>query len=142
MGDTGSQFIGVFLAALGIICFWNSGNTTEHLDAAKNLLLPVIVFILPIVDTTTVTINRISKGKSPFIGGKDHTTHALAYLGLTDRQVAYVFWCVSIVSLFIVFIIHKYLLEWKHIYTLLFSIYFLTILGLFFYASRCVKSDK
>ena len=41
MGDTGSQFIGVFLAALGIICFWNSGNTTEHLDAAKNLLLQI-----------------------------------------------------------------------------------------------------
>ena len=142
MGDTGSQFIGVFLAAMGIICFWNSGSYELNISTAKNLLLPLVVFIMPIVDTTIVTVNRLSKGKSPFVGGKDHTTHALAYLGLTDRQVAHVFWCVSLVSLLIVFIIQKYLMDWKHIYTLLFSIYFLTILGLFFYASRSVKSGK
>ena len=142
MGDTGSQFIGVFLAAMGIICFWNSGSYELNISTAKNLLLPLVVFIMPIVDTTIVTVNRLSKGKSPFVGGKDHTTHALAYLGLSDRQVALVFWCVSLVSLLIVFIIQKYLSEWRHVYTILFSIYFLTILGLFFYASRSVKSVK
>ena len=142
MGDTGSQFIGVFLAAMGIICFWNSGSYELNISTAKNLLLPLVVFIMPIVDTTIVTVNRLSKGKSPFVGGKDHTTHALAYLGLSDRQVALVFWCVSLVSLLIVFIIQKYLSEWRHIYTILFSLYFLTILGLFFYASRSVKSVK
>jgi UDP-GlcNAc:undecaprenyl-phosphate GlcNAc-1-phosphate transferase len=142
MGDTGSQFLGVFLAAIGIRYFWNATNTNGDPISAKNLLLPVMVFILPIIDTTTVTINRIASGKSPFVGGKDHTTHALAYLGLTDRQVAMVFWCVTLVSLMIVFFIQKYLLIWSHLYTTIFGVYFLTLLSLFFYASRIAKRSR
>jgi UDP-GlcNAc:undecaprenyl-phosphate GlcNAc-1-phosphate transferase len=30
------------------------------------------------------------RGQSPFIGGRDHTTHHLSYLGLSDRGVALV----------------------------------------------------
>ncbi|MFM9051145.1 MAG: MraY family glycosyltransferase, partial [Bacteroidota bacterium] len=142
MGDTGSQFIGVFLAAIGIKYFWNSTPPSGDLISARNLILPMLVFILPIVDTTTVTINRLAKGRSPFVGGKDHTTHALAYLGLGDRQVAAVFWIISILSVLFVFIIEKYLKEWNHIYTAIFGVYFLTILSLFFSASRIAENSK
>ena len=48
-------------------------------------------FLPSIIDTTCVTINRISKGKSPFVGGRDHTTHHLSYLGLKDRHIAIFF---------------------------------------------------
>jgi hypothetical protein len=58
----------------------------------------LLVFIVPIIDTTTVTINRLLKGKSPFVGGRDHTTHHLSYLGLSDKQVAKVFLGLSFLS--------------------------------------------
>jgi UDP-GlcNAc:undecaprenyl-phosphate GlcNAc-1-phosphate transferase len=58
----------------------------------------LMVFILPLADTAVVTINRLRKGQSPFVGGKDHTTHNLSYLGLSDRQVAIIFCAVSILS--------------------------------------------
>lgn len=142
MGDTGSQFLGVFLAAMGIRYLWNAEPPSGDLISARNLLLPVIVFMMPIIDTTTVTILRMSKGKSPFIGGKDHTTHALAYLGLTDRQVAMVFLGITAISIFFVVIIEKYLQNWTHLYTILFSVYFFAMFILFFYAARSVKTDK
>ncbi len=44
---------------------------------------------MPVMDTLTVFIHRLRRGQSPFVGGKDHTTHHLAYLGLSDRQVFY-----------------------------------------------------
>ena len=141
MGDTGSQFLGVFLAATGIKYLWNAEPPSGDLISARNLLLPLIVFIMPISDTTTVVINRLGRGKSPFIGGKDHTTHALAYLGLTDRQVALVFWGMTLVSLLLVVIIERFLVSWTHLYTTLFSVYLIVMFGVFFYATRTVERN-
>jgi UDP-GlcNAc:undecaprenyl-phosphate GlcNAc-1-phosphate transferase len=142
MGDTGSQFLGVFLAAIGIRYLWNSETPSgDDLISAKNLILPIIVFIMPIIDTTTVVINRIGRGKSPFVGGKDHTTHALAYLGLTDRQVAMVFWILTLISLVIVVVMEKFVKVWTTGYTILFASYFLAMFGIFFYAARAVRNN-
>ncbi|MBK6837721.1 MAG: undecaprenyl/decaprenyl-phosphate alpha-N-acetylglucosaminyl 1-phosphate transferase [Bacteroidetes bacterium] len=142
MGDTGSQFLGVFLAAIGIKYLWNAEPPSGDLISARNLLLPLIVFLMPIIDTTTVVINRLMKGQSPFVGGKDHTTHALAYLGLSDRQVAMVFWFMTLLSLLLVVIIEKYLREWTHTYTAIFSVYVVLMFALFYYAARTVKVKK
>ena len=97
MGDTGSQYLGVLLAALSINYLWNPITTSEF-AISRQLLIPLLAFIIPIVDTTTVTIKRLSKGNSPFVGGKDHTTHHLAYLGFTEKQVAAIIALISIIS--------------------------------------------
>ena len=70
----------------------NKADETEaNVDGAvepwRQICITLVVFILPLADTTTVTINRMAKGRSPFIGGKDHTTHHLSYAGLTDAHV-------------------------------------------------------
>lgn len=141
MGDTGSQFLGVFLAAIGIRYLWNASPPSGDLISERNLLLPIIVFIMPIIDTTTVVINRIRSGKSPFVGGKDHTTHALAYLGLSDRQVAFVFWILTLISLIIVIVMEKLIIDWSRSFTILFSSYILCMFGIFFYAARSVRNN-
>ncbi len=89
MGDTGSQFLGAFLAFLSVVWLWKLPAGTSL--SIERFLLPALVFLLPLIDTTTVTIRRIARGSSPFVGGRDHTTHHLAYCGLKDRQVAGVF---------------------------------------------------
>jgi UDP-GlcNAc:undecaprenyl-phosphate GlcNAc-1-phosphate transferase len=141
MGDTGSQFLGVFLAAVGIRYLWNANPPTGELISVKNLFLPIIVFIMPIIDTTTVVINRLGRGQSPFVGGKDHTTHALAYLGLSDGQVTLVFWIMTLISLAIVIVMEQFLRQWSINYTILFSAYFLSMFGIFFYAARAVRNN-
>ena len=97
MGDTGSQFIGFVLAAFSIIYLWNFENNGT-IEPTRNILLVLAAFVLPIADTFTVTINRIIRGISPFVGGKDHTTHHLNYLGCNDMQVGFIFVALSLSS--------------------------------------------
>jgi len=131
MGDTGSQYLGVLLAALSINHLWNP-ITTEELSISRQMLIPLLVFIIPIIDTTTVTIKRLRKGTSPFVGGKDHTTHHLSYLGLTEKQVAAIIALVSIISSVLVVNLIYNIKEWSHIYTVIFAIYFLIVFGVLF----------
>lgn len=91
MGDTGSQFIGVVLGVVGIHFFWNGEGFNDPSNSWAKFLTPLLVFLPSLIDTTTVTINRIARGQSPFVGGRDHTTHHLSYLGLKDRHIAIFF---------------------------------------------------
>jgi len=136
MGDTGSQFLGAFLAAIGVMYIWNDNYSTSLISPARQFIIASLSFILPVVDTTVVVYNRVSKGKSPFIGGKDHTTHSPAYLGFSDRQVAITFLSLSMISVCIVFFIEKYVQQWSHTYTLIFGLYFSILLSFFFIISR------
>jgi len=98
MGDNGSMFLGALLSIAGILFIWNMpAQNLEH-PGFTPLLIIWLLFTVPITDTTTVSINRLLKGKSPFVGGKDHTTHYLSYLGLSDRGVALVMIAITIIS--------------------------------------------
>lgn len=98
MGDTGSQFLGMFLAYFSIKFLWNHGIAENDYSIFANSTLVLVTFTVPIVDTTFVTIRRLKRGQSPMIGGKDHTTHTLSYKGLSDRQVAVVFILLGLIS--------------------------------------------
>ena len=93
MGDAGSQFIGLFVAFFGIKFLWNIGTADPgnvH-PSWLGMCITLIAFTPTAADTLTVVINRLRKGKSPMVGGKDHTTHHLVYAGLSDRSVWLVF---------------------------------------------------
>lgn len=104
MGDTGSQFLGCFLAVLGIDYCWNSFSLVNNIWHSVNPALlgfttVALVFVLPLTDTITVSINRIRKGKSPFVGGKDHTTHHLFFKGVTEKRIAILFAAIGLIGL-------------------------------------------
>ncbi|GIV27208.1 MAG: hypothetical protein KatS3mg027_1022 [Bacteroidia bacterium] len=102
MGDTGSQFLGLLLAYVGIEYIWNFPYDASLLDSIHPVVykffLIALVYLIPLTDTTTVTINRILTGGSPFVGGKDHTTHYLCRRGLSERMVFYIFSFIAILS--------------------------------------------
>lgn len=100
MGDAGSQFIGLFAAFFSIHDLWSVGIKTE-LNAFTGMAVTLIAFTPAAADTFTVVINRLKKGQSPMVGGKDHTTHHLVYAGLNDRQVWYVFILIAFLSTFV-----------------------------------------
>lgn len=140
MGDNGSQFLGAFLAFIGIKVIWN--NNFAHISdfPIKEIVAILMSFIAMISDTATVTINRLRAGKSPFIGGRDHTTHHLSYLGLTERQVALTFIVISILAnicaFFIIFDTH---------FTVLKSILWLLVAGSIFaclYTTTIIAKPK
>ncbi|MBA3664722.1 MAG: undecaprenyl/decaprenyl-phosphate alpha-N-acetylglucosaminyl 1-phosphate transferase [Bacteroidetes bacterium] len=99
MGDTGSQFLGLFLAAEGIDNCWNNSQSPlVNGFPLINILLVALVFVLPLTDTTTVVINRLRAGRSPFIGGKDHTTHHLFFKGVTEKRIAILYFIISSIA--------------------------------------------
>jgi UDP-GlcNAc:undecaprenyl-phosphate/decaprenyl-phosphate GlcNAc-1-phosphate transferase len=133
MGDTGSQFLGVFLSAIGIKFFWQPQDVPnpEFIDF-RQFIIPILMFIVPIVDTTTVIINRIIRRQSPFVGGKDHTTHSLAYIGLSEQQVAFTVIGLSLLSILLVIFIEAFIISWTPLYTFIFVSYILIVLGIMF----------
>ncbi|MCB0501066.1 MAG: undecaprenyl/decaprenyl-phosphate alpha-N-acetylglucosaminyl 1-phosphate transferase [Bacteroidetes bacterium] len=126
MGDTGSQFIGVFLAAIAIKLFWNFKDPGTNNLQIKQFLIPLLAFIMPIIDTTTVFIRRIARGQSPFTGGADHTTHHLAYLGLSVPAVGILFITINMLSILFIHLLTSYL-EWNYYYSFIVLGYFLIL---------------
>ena len=85
MGDAGSLVVGFFVALLTL-------RTTYYQQVGSRswypVLLPLIAMAVPLYDFTSVTLLRISQGKSPFVGDTQHFSHRLKRHGLTDRQTA------------------------------------------------------
>jgi UDP-GlcNAc:undecaprenyl-phosphate GlcNAc-1-phosphate transferase len=113
MGDTGSQFLGVFLASTSILFFWNfrDAQSTAYLQF-RQFVIPMLLFIVPLIDTVTVTFRRLLRKQSPFVGGKDHITHHLAYLGLSDKMVAITLIFTSLLSIPIALLLILNLIPW------------------------------
>lgn len=135
MGDTGSQFLGLFLGVMGIDNCWNN-PTAPLLNGFQlaNVFIAILVFLLPLTDTITVTINRLKRGQSPFVGGKDHTTHHLFFRGLTEKRIAILFFIVggfgTLLAYWLVIRFSCALLIFSSIYILLifFALYLNTII--------------
>jgi len=86
MGDSGSQFLGIILAYLSILFLWKNRSAEGGYFQINQFFAPFMIFTIPIFDTTTVTIHRLLRRQSPFVGGKDHLSHHLVFLGLKDWQ--------------------------------------------------------
>jgi UDP-GlcNAc:undecaprenyl-phosphate/decaprenyl-phosphate GlcNAc-1-phosphate transferase len=141
MGDTGSQFLGAFLAAFGIIFFWNGAENAAGVEIwSKQIIVSVLMFSIPIIDTTTVFIKRLVKGKSPFVGGKDHTTHHISYLGLKDNQVAFIYIGISLISMALNIVAFNFIKIWSYLYIALYATYLLILFAVLFYiATQNIK---
>jgi len=83
MGDAGSLVVGFFVAVLTL-------RTTYYQQAQSGswypVFLPLIVMAVPLYDFISVTMLRISQGKSPFVGDTQHFSHRLKGRGLTQTQ--------------------------------------------------------
>lgn len=81
MGDCGSMFIG-FLLSASVLLNQTGGRSRGILPI---LAVPVLILFVPIFDTTFVTLLRKLWGRKASQGGRDHTSHRLVALGLSER---------------------------------------------------------
>jgi UDP-GlcNAc:undecaprenyl-phosphate GlcNAc-1-phosphate transferase len=89
MGDTGSMFLGFSIAALGI---WTGYKTST----AIILLVPIVGLGIPILDTFLAFTRRIARKQNPFHADKEHLHHILLRKKLTEKQVVYIFWGITL----------------------------------------------
>jgi UDP-GlcNAc:undecaprenyl-phosphate GlcNAc-1-phosphate transferase len=93
MGDAGSLFIGFFLSGICLV-----GESAYSRGIAAVLVLPVLLVLIPIFDTTFVTITRLLTGRPVSRGGRDHTSHRLVGLGISERRALGVLGALSLLS--------------------------------------------
>src|SRR3989442_9026382 len=92
MGDAGSLVLGYLLAAAALL---HTASGAANVSLA--VLAPLAVLALPIFDTALVTASRRLVGRPISQGGRDHTSHRLAALGLSDRGVVLLLYAVAVV---------------------------------------------
>jgi UDP-GlcNAc:undecaprenyl-phosphate GlcNAc-1-phosphate transferase len=84
MGDSGSLLIGFVLGVLTI----RTTFLPENVSWAAGwyaVFAPIIVLALPLYDLIVVSLIRISRGKSPFVGDTNHFSHRLVARGMSRR---------------------------------------------------------
>jgi UDP-GlcNAc:undecaprenyl-phosphate GlcNAc-1-phosphate transferase len=83
MGDAGSMVVGCIVAVLSL-------RTTYYHEARSGqwyaVFMPLLVMAVPLYDFVSVTLLRISQGKSPFVGDTQHFSHRLKRRGLSESQ--------------------------------------------------------
>jgi UDP-GlcNAc:undecaprenyl-phosphate GlcNAc-1-phosphate transferase len=84
MGDSGSLIIGFLLGVLTVrTTFLPRG---ADLGAGwYSVFAPVIVLALPLYDLIVVSLIRLARGKSPFVGDTNHFSHRLVARGMSRR---------------------------------------------------------
>jgi UDP-GlcNAc:undecaprenyl-phosphate GlcNAc-1-phosphate transferase len=81
MGDTGSLFLGFTLAAVAIKLRFPENS------AFVTWMVPPLVLVVPIFDTSLVIISRLRRRLNPLTTpGKDHLSHRLARLTGSPRE--------------------------------------------------------
>jgi len=81
MGDAGSYFIGFCLAIATNMATFTGGDLPWY-----TMFAPLCVLAVPLYDTVTVVWIRLRQGRSPFEGDKNHFSHRLVELGMTQGQ--------------------------------------------------------
>jgi len=102
MGDTGSMFIGYIVGAFSV-------DGVVKTAATISLLVPAIVFGLPIMDTAFAILRRYHNGVPIFKPDKGHIHHRLLALGLTQREAVLIMYAITIALALIAVFLTRYI---------------------------------
>ncbi len=89
LGDGGSYFIGFILATTSMLGAQKASVTTA-------LLVPVLLFGIPIMDTTLAVLRRATRGRHIFSPDDEHIHHKLLQMGLSVPRAAMILYAIAI----------------------------------------------
>jgi len=92
MGDCGSLFLGFVFAALAIL-----GTKKEASSLVFVILIPSLILAVPIFDTLFVTLTRSMNSRPISVGGKDHVSHRLVTLGLSEKKAVLLLYFIAVI---------------------------------------------
>lgn len=93
MGDSGSLFLGLFLAGMALMPAPGLSRSLLAILAA-----PALVLAIPLLDTTLVTVGRVLEGRPISQGGTDHTSHRLVALGASEERTLWTLWILALLG--------------------------------------------
>lgn len=98
MGDAGSLFIGFIMACLTVMGGgeMDMGRSATHLLSV--IAIPILIVFIPILDTGFVSVMRKLFSRAISQGGKDHSSHRMVAIGLSERKAVLVLYGFSVIS--------------------------------------------
>jgi UDP-GlcNAc:undecaprenyl-phosphate GlcNAc-1-phosphate transferase len=93
LGDSGSQLLGFWLAGLGIIY-----TPARSVPQLSSWFVPILLMIVPILDTTLVTTSRLRSGLPFYVANRDHTYHRLVALGVAPLHAVIIVLLASVAA--------------------------------------------
>ena len=127
MGDSGSMFIGYILFVMTMLVVNTNAPLVDNLlfNRAVLPIVPLVIFIIPIIDSASIYLYRLSIGRSPFSADKFHLHHLL--LLYTNSHLVST---LSISSLYIFVIVLFSLMVFNTTTVFFISAYFVLIFAL------------
>ena len=99
MGDSGSMFLGLLLAASAITLMGQIDANAVFAEnigpAALPLLLPFAVLAIPLLDLALAVLRRVRSGRSPFAPDQEHLHHKLMAWGNSQQRSAVILYLVT-----------------------------------------------
>lgn len=92
LGDAGSMLIGFTLAAVSVQGIYLQNTQLLHLP----VITPLLILGVPLFDTFSVIVIRLARGLPIFRADKNHFSHRLVDLGMTQPQAVGVIWLVAL----------------------------------------------
>lgn len=88
MGDTGSTFLGIMLAAMSIQGVFKS-------YAIISFAVPLLILGLPLFDAIFAMLRRILKGQNPMTADRGHLHHRLIDMGFSTKRSVFILYAIS-----------------------------------------------
>lgn len=106
MGDGGSLILGFLLGLLSVRITYVPSTSVALTPLPPSpphaflILTPLIILAIPLYDFCSVTLIRLSQGKSPFVGDLRHFSHRLVNHGLSRRAaVLVIYGCTAVTGI-------------------------------------------
>ena len=115
LGDTGSMFLGFSLGCLSTTGFQKSFTLSS-------LIIPVLIFGIPIFDSATALTRRYLKKTSFATPDREHLHHRLLDLGFSQRQTVLLLYFVTVLFGIIAFAFTVQLNEYAAVITVLIGV--------------------
>ena len=127
MGDAGSLFIGFVLACLTMTRSPHQVHGTGFVNVLSVMAIPIFIVFIPILDTGFVSFMRKLFRRPISQGGRDHSSHRMVAIGLSEKRAVLVLYGFAVVSGFIALAI-RYVSVWSSLaltaFYLLFVLFF------------------
>lgn len=89
MGDSGSMFIGLVIAALGLV-------SSQKAAISFAIVVPIITLGYPIVDTALAIVRRAKARRSIFVADREHIHHLLMSYGYSHQKTVIVLYIICL----------------------------------------------
>ena len=117
LGDSGSLFLGISFATLALGL---GSPASDQPNVLAVIAVPVFILLIPIFDTTLVTVSRLLSGRTPAVGGRDHASHRLVAIGLSERAAVAVLWVLAAIGGSIGIVTRYVTADWSGLLVVLF----------------------